>query len=300
MSFTVSKARFLLRHLGLKKEHAPCSRGFTKSFTFLAGAGNHYNYEPQLDEQCPRLPAVSGQGLWMENDRFLDHRTDLPKDFYSTTSFTDKFLQYLEDRTAEEKDIPFFGYLPFTAPHWPLQAPREAIDKYAGEYDSGPDALRLRRLQALVDRGLVPSDVKPAPMVGETPREWDEMDTDERRDSARRMETYAAMVDLMDQNIQRLVEYLEATDELDNTFILFMSDNGAEGQLLEALPVMRQSPHVVIQKYYNNSVENIGNHDSFIWYGPRWACAASAPSRGMKCWTTEGGIRCPCILRYPP
>lgn len=291
-------------HLGLEKEQAPCARGFTKNYSFLAGAGNHFNYEPQLDEtdDTPRLPVMTGQNLWMEGSNFLDHRTDLPKDFYSTTTFTDKFLQYLQERRSKDGQnvAPFFGYLAYTAPHWPLQAPREVMDKYAGLYNDGPEALRLRRLQGLIDRGLVPADVKASPMVGEMPKEWDDMDEAERANSTRRMEAYAAMVDLVDQNFQRVIDYLESTGELDNTFILFMSDNGAEGTLLEALPIMRQSPYVVIQKYYNNSTENIGKRDSFVWYGPRWACAATAPNRGMKTWTTEGGIRCPCIIRYPP
>lgn len=283
----------------MTKERAPCSRGFDKNFSFLAGAGNHFNHEPQLDEAAPQLPAVNGEGYWMEGDKFLDRKTEMNQDFYSTRSFTDRMLDYLEERTEEEKVKPFFAYLAYTAPHWPLQAPQEDINRHVGVYDDGPDALRLRRLKSLKDKGLVPKDVKAAPMVGKMPKEWEEMDTSEKRHSTRRMETYAAMVDLIDQNISRVINYLEQTDELDNTFVLFMSDNGAEGRLLEALPIMQQSPFVVIQKWYNNSTENIGNFDSFVWYGPRWAAAATAPSRGYKSFTTEGGIRCPCVIRYP-
>lgn len=287
------------RHLGLKKELAPCSRGFSKVFTYLAGAGNHYNNEPQLDDTVPHLPSVWGDGLWMEDQVFLDRHKELPKDFYSTKSFTDKFIEYLANRSDQEREQPFFGYLAYTAPHWPLQAPQEVIAKYRGCYDDGPEALRFKRLHSLIQQGLVPRDVKAANVVGKMPKEWEDMDDDERAHSARRMETYAAMVDLIDQNLARVVAHLESTGELDNTFILFMSDNGAEGQLLEALPIMRQNPLVVIQKFYDNSTENIGNANSFVWYGPRWACAATAPSRGYKAWTTEGGIRCPCIIRYP-
>jgi arylsulfatase A-like enzyme len=283
----------------LTKERAPCSRGFEKNFSFLAGAGNHYNHEPQLDETAPQLPAVNGDGFWMEGDKFLDRKTEMNQDFYSTRSFTDRLLEYLGERTEEEQAKPFFAYLAYTAPHWPLQAPQEDINRHAGKYDDGPDVLRLRRLEALKARGLVPNDVKAAPMVGKMPKEWDSMDSMEKRHSSRRMETYAAMVDLLDQNISRVIKHLEDSDELDNTFVLFMSDNGAEGRLLEALPVMQESPFVVIQKFYNNSTENIGNFDSFVWYGPRWAAAATAPSRGFKAFTTEGGIRCPCIIRYP-
>jgi arylsulfatase len=116
------------------------------------------------------------------------------------------------------------------------------------------------------------------------------------------MEVFAAMVDLIDQNIGRVIDCLEAKGELDHTFILFMSDNGAEGAMLEAIPLMGGASSVtqIINKYYDNSLGNMGASDSYIWYGPEWACASMAPSRGFKTWITEGGIRCPCIVRYPP
>ncbi|KAI1252745.1 hypothetical protein MGN70_004949 [Eutypa lata] len=166
-------------------------------------------------------------------------------------------------------------------------------------YDDGPDALRSKRLQRLIDLGIEPKDVEPAPMSA---HHWQKMSPAERAESARKMEVFAAMVDMIDQNIGRVIDYLESTNELDNTFILFMSDNGAEGAMLEALPIMGGAGSVakIIDKYYNNSIENMGMGDSYIWYGPEWACASMAPSRGFKIWITEGGIRCPCLVRYPP
>ncbi|KAI0473829.1 putative arylsulfatase, partial [Xylariaceae sp. FL0804] len=288
-------------HLGLEKEQSPSARGFDKCFTYLAGSGNHFNNEPQLDRDDYGHSALQGDRLWMREDRFLERKKELPKDFYSTKSFTDEMLKYLEGRNAEEREKPFFGYLTYTAPHWPLQAPPEVIAKYRGVYDDGPEGLRQRRLKALIERGLVPADVEPAPSVGEVPKEWDEMDADERAASARKMETYAAMVDQIDAHLARLVAYLERSGELDNTFVLFMSDNGAEGKLLEALPVSAGMPlGDIIAQFYDNSLANIGAANSFVFYGPRWASAATAPSRGFKGWTTEGGIRCPCLVRYPP
>ncbi|KAK8213764.1 alkaline-phosphatase-like protein [Phyllosticta capitalensis] len=288
-------------HLGLKKELSPHARGFDKSFVYLAGAGNHYNNEPQLGDHPFQSPSVNGDGLWMHNDQFLDRKKDLPADFYSTTTFCDKMIDFLHERTAEEKEKPFFAYLALTAPHWPLQAPRETIAKYRGKYDAGPEALRAARLAALKARGLVPQDVSPAPMVGAVSKEWDAMSPQERAESSRRMETYAAMVDLIDAHLARVLAALEATDELDNTFVFFCSDNGAEGKLLESLPMMAGTPLVeCIRRFYDNSLDNIGAADSFVWYGPRWAAAATAPSRGFKAWATEGGIRCPAIVRFPP
>ncbi|KAL3704783.1 hypothetical protein TMatcc_008455 [Talaromyces marneffei ATCC 18224] len=287
-------------HLGLTKEVAPCSRGFTKVFSTLPGAGNHYNHEPQLYEK-PKALFKGNKGLWMKDDEFIDGETDLPKDFYSSNFFTDSLLSFLKNRNDSQKEQPFFSYLAFTAPHWPLQAPPEVVEKYRGWYDDGPLALRDRRLKSLIERGLVPEDVEPAPLHTMNTTPWTELSDEEKKKSSRAMEVYAAMVDLIDVNIGRVYDYLESTGELDNTFIVFMSDNGAEGNLLEAIPVLAGATlDDVIKKYCNNSLENIGNHDSFVWYGPQWASASTAPSRGAKSYTTEGGIRCPCIVRYPP
>lgn len=120
-------------HLGLSKEFAPCSRGFQKNFTFLPGSGNHHGYEPQLEQNEFKIHCMNTDGHWMENDQFLDRKTDLPPDFYSSTSFTDKLLEYLENRTEAEQSKPFLAYLAYTAPHWPLQASKEDIERY-GEY----------------------------------------------------------------------------------------------------------------------------------------------------------------------
>lgn len=240
--------------------------------------------------------------FWMRDGAYLNRTTDLPQDFYSTKTFTDELLSYLDKRTPDDRAKPFFGYLAFTAPHWPLHAPQEVIAKYKGVYDGGPAELRRRRLQKLIELGLVSKDVQPAPMAGLLDPEWQDMSPEDRAKSARKMETFAAMVDVVDQNLQRVLDYLTSTNELDNTFIVFMSDNGAEGTLLEAIPMLNgaTSMGALIDKHYNNELANIGNKDSFTWYGGNWACASMAPSRGFKTWITEGGIRCPCLVRYPP
>ncbi|CAH0045645.1 unnamed protein product [Clonostachys solani] len=288
-------------HLGLTKETAPCSRGFDEAYAFLYGCGNHFNHEPQLDDPAAdQFGPMSSGNFWMESGQFLDRRRDIPEQFYSSTSFADKLVDYLDNRTDKTK--PFLAYLPFTAPHWPLQAPRQVIEKYKGFYDEGPHVLREKRLKRLVELGIIPDNVEPADMTVGAKHEWEQMDAEERATSARKMEVYAAMVDVIDQSIGRVVDYLEKTDEIDNTFVLFMSDNGAEGSKLEAVPLMGGETTMgkVIDKYYDNSFNNLGMRDSYVWYGPAWACASMAPSRGFKSWITEGGIRCPCIVRFPP
>lgn len=107
----------------------------------------------------------------------------------------------------------------------------------AGKYDDGPDALTQKRLQRLKELGLVDESVEHASPVGKLGKDWNEMSPEQKKISARKMEVFAAMVDQLDANVGRVIEHLESTGELDNTFVLFMSDNGAEGAALEALPV---------------------------------------------------------------
>lgn len=260
----------------------------------LPGAGNHYGWEPQLEDGTPAIkflpPLYEEQGKKVTLDQ-------LPRPFYSSDAFADKLIQYLQERPQEK---PFFAYLPFTAPHWPLQADPAVVEKYRGRYDKGPASLRLERLEALKKLGLIPEDVDAHPLVHSFDTSgWDELSPEEQRYSARTMEVYAAMVESMDTALGRVLHHLESRGELDNTFVLFMSDNGAEGALLEALPVMGPMMSDVLKKHYDNSLENVGRYNSFTWYGPQWAQAGTAPSRMYKAWITEGGIRCPAIVRFP-
>ncbi|TKY84704.1 hypothetical protein EX895_005784 [Sporisorium graminicola] len=289
-------------HLGLTKETTPHARGFQHSFALLPGAGNHYGYEPQLQDGSPAIKFMPP--LYYEDDRHLS-LNELPQPFYSSDVFASKLISQLEHREgdAAQKQKPFFAYLPFTAPHWPLQADPAVVAKYKGFYDDGFEALRVRRMDALVKLGLIDEHARqaahPAIEIFNQDPKWDSYTDEEKKYSAKLMETYAAMVETMDTNIGKVIQHLDETGELDNTFILFMSDNGAEGALLEALPVM--GPHIaqVIRKFYDNSYDNIGRKNSFTYYGPQWAQASTAPSRMYKAWITEGGIRCPCLIRYP-
>ena len=211
-------------HLGMTIDRSPWARGFDRSFALLPGGASHYG-----TVTGDLLPAMS---RYAEDDQFVT----VPADFYSSDFYADTLLRYFRERTDDER--PFFAYLPFQAPHWPLQAPAETIAKYRGRYDDGPDALREARLAALKRLGLCPPDVVPHPVVPDGEPEWDEMSADAQALSARSMEVYAAMVDRMDHNIGRVIDYLTETGELDNTVVIFLSDNGAEGAIVEAIPIL--------------------------------------------------------------
>lgn len=281
-------------HLGLKPEFFPYQKGFERSFALLPGAANHYLFEADIpEEQVPRL-LKSTRGLYAEDDQFAD---ELPKGFYSSDYFATRLLEFLQDEDTRD-GRPFFAYLPFSAPHWPLQAPQEDIAKYKGKYHAGPAKLREQRLTKLKELRLVDPETTIHPVLARTPF-WDTLDQEQKEKSARTMEVYAAMVDRMDQNIGRVLNHLEETQQLDNTIIIFLSDNGAEGAQLEALPVFGGNLNDIIDKYYNNHLDNIGRGNSYVWYGEHWAQAATAPSRLYKAHTSEGGIRTVAFIHYP-
>ena len=285
-------------HLGMQPGLTPHARGFDRSFSLLPGAAPHYDFEPRHPDGTPVFKHWTP--LYYEDEKKVEAIV-LPEDYYSSDYFAARLIGFLGERKASKDtaDKPFFAFLPFTAPHWPLQAPQETIKKYRGGYDDGPDALREKRLQRQVELDLLPKDVEPHPATTDM-KEWDDMTKEEKEWSARTMEVFSAMVDKMDENIGRVVDHLKETGELNNTFILFMSDNGAEGAIFEAMPMTDGVIKKSIGNHFNNDLENIGNKDSFIWYGPRWALAATAPSRMYKGFVTEGGIRCPAIIHYPP
>lgn len=285
-------------HLGLTPERFPHKRGFEKSFAHLPACSNHYAYEPQLEgqDQIPGFMTMSFIALHSEDGEYVK---ELPKPWYSSDGYGDKMLAYLKERTEMKDGRPFFAYYPFTAPHWPLQAPDEYIAHYKGVYDEGPDVLRQKRLQRMKELGLCPEDVEPHPVVADEVKQWEAMSAEEKAKSSKAMEVFAAMVECIDANVGKVVDYLEQTGELDNTFVCFMSDNGAEGAAYEAYPIVQGSMIQHLQKYYDNSLENLGRGNSFIWYGPRWAQAATAPSRLYKAFTTEGGVRVPFLAKFP-
>lgn len=232
-------------HLGLTPERSPYKRGFERSFAHLPACSNHYAYEPQLQgsDDTPTFLEASYIALHMEDDHYVKQ---LPEGWYSSDGYGDKMLQYLSDWHERRDERPFFAYLPFTAPHWPLQAPREYIDHYRGVYDDGPDALRLKRLQRLKELGMIRPDVEPHPVVADEVKEWTDYTPEEKKKSCTAMEVYAGMVECIDANVGKVVDYLASIGELDNTFVCFMSDNGAEGAAYEAYPMVQSGvmPHL--------------------------------------------------------
>jgi arylsulfatase len=259
-------------HLGLTPDQDPHARGFQRSFALLQGGHNHFGTD------------VGTTATYTEQGKAL---TKLPSDFYSSDYFASRLIDFLGERPAANREQPFFAYLAFTAPHWPLQAHTDDIARYRGRYDAGFDALREQRLARQRKLGILAADVVP-----HTPRNrdgsWDSLTADQQRTAARNMEIYAAMVDRLDQNVGRVVEALRASGELDNTVIIFLADNGAE-----ALDVETTGAEI-LGRYAtgaDNSFANRGTASSYVTYGAGWAQAATAPSWLTKGYQSEGGTR---------
>jgi arylsulfatase A-like enzyme len=274
-------------HLGEEEKHWPDKRGFQRSFALMQGGASHFGDEAWMCNNY--YPIYAEDGV----------RTHTPDDFYSSTFYVNKMIDYLEVR---DNNKPFFGYVSFTAPHDPLHVPDEWIDKYKGQYDAGPDVIRKQRFAQQVKMGLFPADTKlwkmPNPPAGHpkhTPQ-WQERPQDVRAYSARIMEVYASMIELMDQEIGRLIDYLKKTGQYDNTFIVFFSDNGANAASMASYP---DTGEEWVNRNSDNRYENIGRKGSRNAIGFEWAVTANTPLRLVKGTIAEGGTRSPLIVTGP-
>ena len=267
-------------HLGLEPDQGPDQRGFGQSFTLLEGGASHF--KPSSVD-----PSKLEQVHYRENGKAVV----LPDNFYSTDFYTDKLIGYLQNSQKDGK--PFFAYAAFTSPHWPLQAPREYLDKYRGRFDQGYDSVRLARIQRMKSLGLMASDAQPAQPLPANPKlpVWEQLSPEQQRVEARKMEIYAAMVDNLDHNIGRLIDYLRQSGQYDNTLIVFMSDNGAAGE--------NHTQFSALGAHTDNSLANLGKKGSQIDYGLRWAEVSAAPFHLFKGTTAEGGISVPAIVQLP-
>lgn len=269
-------------HLGGKDDQIPANRGFDRSMVLLGGGASHFD----------------GTGSSVHGPRaayrFGATPFELPKSgFYSSDFYTDRVIEWIDADKNSNK--PFFAYLAYTAPHWPLQAPEEFIAKYRGKYDDGYDAVRQARIDRMKKLGLLSENETVAAVDPSRPK-WRDLTPDQRRRESRFMEIYAGMVDNLDYNVGRIVTHLKDTGQLDNTIIVFMSDNGPEGND----PEQTSSDNAKwIADNFDNSIDNLGKATSFVGYGPSWAAVSATPYRMFKGFTYEGGIRTPAFVSAP-
>ena len=270
-------------HLGLTAETNAHVKGFDHSFTLLQGLDLHFKQAPS---------AYKRNATYTEDGKVVPISA-LPDDFFSTNYFTDKLISYLE--SGKNSGKPFFAYAAYTAPHWPLQAPAEYRDRYRGVYDAGYDVIRNGRIARQKQLGLIPANFTAAEPIAtkNAPQKygkWNELSAEQKVLEARRMEIYAGMVENLDANIGRVIEYLKRNNLYDNTLIFFVSDNGAEGFIRGSYGA---------ESGFDNRVNNVGTSSSYHYVGPRWAEVSAAPFHLWKDTAGEGATTAPAIVKLP-
>jgi arylsulfatase len=254
-------------HLGQHEyDQHPIERGFDRYYGILAGASNYFK---------PGGP----HRLSFNHDPIEPEGSS----YYMTDAFTDYGMKFIREK---KDDSPFFLYLAYNAPHWPLQAPQELVDKYRGKYMCGWDHIREQRLKKMIRLGIVKEDCFLSPRDPEV-RAWDDLDETKKDEMDLRMAVYAAQIESMDYNIGRMIAFLKEQGHLDNTLIFFLSDNGAcaEGGELGW-----------------GAKEQINQKDLgglMVSYGRAWANASNTPHRMFKHYVQEGGIATPLIAHWP-
>ncbi len=261
----------------------PNRRGFDQSFGLLQGGASHFADQKQLTP----LEAVD----YLENGEPVE----LDPDFYTSIGYTDKIIEYI----GGSRPQPFFAYLAYTAPHDPLQVPDDWLDRYDGVFDDGPEAAGTDINKKLIELSLLPADAARQPPLNfpfwlpSHRKPWADRTDEERQDTIRRMEIYAAMVELLDQQIGRVISHLDATNQLENTYVLFFSDNGAS---VGTPFVYRGSTREWVHEQFDFSFAKMGKKGSYTTMGREWAHVSNTPFRLFKGTVGDGGVRSPLII----
>lgn len=260
-------------HNGNKAPHRPIDRGFQSSYGLWDGCCNFF--DPSIPDPDFKKGKVRFFG---ENDRRIE---EFPEGFFTTKAFTDHAVATIKENVTARQ--PFFHYIAHTAPHYPIHAEPEDIERFKGRYAGGWDALRKARYERQVEMGLIDPEVFPEPGPNPNNGAWEEADPALREWEEKRMEVYAAMVYRMDLEIGRVLDTLDDLGVAENTLVIFLSDNGACAEE----PGGRDPKQVP------------GPREFYSHVGPDWAYAQNTPFRRYKSTTHEGGIGTPLVARWP-
>jgi arylsulfatase len=310
----------------------PDQWGFEHSYALLGGAAtNHFAHEQAGSKNYTE----DGQYVQPGQPGQPGGTGGSPSLFYSTDFYTQKLIAYIDSNKGDGK--PFFAYAAYTSPHWPLQVPEPYLHKYAGKYDAGYDAIRNARIARQKALGIIPADFTPyqgAPETltaspatanngtanakyvsavhsaqqgytdygaGTVNKTWANLSPAERHAQARYMEIYAGMVENLDHNIGLLIQHLKDIGEYDNTFIMFQSDNGAEGWPIDsgADPTATDTANAADAVYTTLGTDNGKQNAQRLQYGLRWAEVSATPFRLTKGYSGEGGVSTPLVVHLP-
>ncbi len=254
-------------HVGQEHGVVPWERGFDRSLNAPDG-GFYYAASPRAE-------------LWLNGKKLANDDPTLPKDWYTTDLWTDFGLRFVDEATQAKK--PFCLYLAYNAPHFPLQAPLDEIAKFRGSYKAGWDALREQRLAKERTLGLLDPSWALSPRPGEV-KAWDTLTPEQLDHFDHLMAIYAAVVAHLDKAVGQLVDGLAQRGVLENTVILFMSDNGGNAE---------SGPNGKLEG------EIPGSPKSTVFCGQSWATLENTPFKRYKHFNHEGGIATPLIVHWP-
>lgn len=266
------------------KHNWPTQRGFDTFYGFMDGE-THFFF--------PSALLINNRHVPMD---------EYPRDYYATDDWMDKGIQYLRELRASSLTKPFFLYVANNAVHAPMQAKPHDMAKYRGRYSKGWNALREARFRRQKELGLIPPDARLAPEdAAVTP--WDATSPVDRPFFERHMEAYAGMLDCVDQNVGKLVSYLESSGELENTIIVFTSDNGgtdAGGPIGQFNNNRRHSGLPALDHASERArMHELGGPTSVALYPSGWAQACNTPFASYKTYTGGGGRRVSFVVSWP-
>nr|MBI1229623.1 sulfatase-like hydrolase/transferase [Cytophagales bacterium] len=262
------------------KHNWPLQRGFDTFFGTIHGAGSYYNPSTLTRDNTP---------------------VNAPEGFYYTDAISDHAVSVIREHARTGNGKPFFGYISYTAPHWPLHALPEDIEKYKGKYDAGWDAIQAERITTMKKMGLIHPDWS---LGGKDPeiKGWES--TENKAWWAACMEVYAAMIDRMDQGIGKIIQALEESGQLENTLILFLQDNGGCHEVLTDkwprslhFPDIQRDGSPLLRG--NDVTVFPGPENTYMSYSAEWASVSNTPFRLYKHYIHEGGISTPLIAFWP-
>ena len=271
-------------HNGNRPGELPVARGFDRYWGLLSGSSNYFNpglprkgVLRQAQDEAVAHKRPTDMRPWGDDGKIIDPFTPDDPSFYATDAFTDHAVRFLDQYGREDK--PFFLYLAYTAPHFPIQARPEEIEKYRGRYRIGWDELRRRRFERQAEMGLVEKRWGVSERDELAPK-WNEVKDRDAWDL--KMAVYAAMIDRMDQGIGRMMEKIRKLGKEENTIVVFLSDNGGCAEHIDETPDVPPGPV-----------------NSYKTVDAPWANASNTPFRRFKVFDHEGGIATPCVVSWP-
>lgn len=294
-----------LKDVDSLKYNWPLQRGFDKFYGTIIGAGSHWDPWTLTRNNAYITP-------------FNDREYQPEQKWYYTDAISDNAAKYIDEHTQEAKEDPFFMYVAYTAPHWPLQAPDDEIALHKGNYDKGLAPIREKRYERLKSIGMIEGSWP----LTEPVAQWDTLQN--KAWHARNMEVYAAMITRMDKGIGKIVDKLKEKGMLENTLILFLQDNGGCEETLgffkvtnayDELSELRAYKPMGLDELQTQMIPKqnregfpvivmgkkvmAGSDQTYHAYGPVWANVSNTPFRKFKHWVHEGGVDTPLIAHWP-